>query len=226
MHVKADEIRDYFDGWQENLARVKSLMEVPEYYREAWLVLCCYVGAFGSLRYPGLRDNEKYKKAVREYSGMTDFYDQIDLFFFMQWPRSEFRDEDRYKRLKNYKEISNAIVAKYGEPDQIRVKVRYVPPNEFVACIEQAPFPGYDRQNLLDHIHLFSLCEMLYHYARCPAVHNVRFPFVTRITRVDRSVRYEDNHAITGDRLLETAQNILSNLSKECIEKTRWPWEL
>jgi hypothetical protein len=36
--VKADEIRDYFDGWQENLARVKSLMEVPEYYREAWLV--------------------------------------------------------------------------------------------------------------------------------------------------------------------------------------------
>ena len=77
--MKADEIRDYFDGWQENLARVKSLMEVPEYYREAWLVLCCYVGAFGSLRYPGLRDNEKYKKAVREYSGMTDFYDQIDL---------------------------------------------------------------------------------------------------------------------------------------------------
>ena len=225
--MKADEIRDYSDGWQENLAWVKSLMAVPEYYLEAWLVLSCYVGAFGSLRYPSLRyDNESYKKMVREYSGKRDFYEQIDLLFFLQWPRSEFRTDKKYLKLKNHAEISKVIAAIYGEKGQIRSSKRYVSQQNLVKSVDRALSLRYDRQNLLDHIHLFSLCEMLYHYARCPAVHNVRFPFVTRITRVDRSVRYEDNHAITGDRLLETVQNILSNLSKECIEKTRWPWEL
>lgn len=225
--MKADEIRDYFEGWQENLARAKSLLEVPEYYREAWLVLCCYVGAFGSLRYPSLQhDNERYKTVVREYSGKRDFYEQIDLLFFLRWPRSKFGTDRKYLKLKNHAEISKVIAATYGEEDQIKSSTRYVSQQDLVTSVEQAPFPGYDRQNLLDHIHLFSLCEMLYHYARCPAVHNVRFPFVTRITRVDRSVRYEDNHAITGDRLLETTKNILGNLSKECIDKSQWPWEL
>ncbi|MEK6802682.1 MAG: hypothetical protein AABZ34_08440 [Nitrospirota bacterium] len=225
--MKADEIRDYFEGWQENLARVKSLMAVSEYYLEAWLVLSCYIGAFGSLRYSSLKcDNDKYKTVVREYSGKRDFYEQIDLLFFLQWPRSEFRTDKKYLKLKNHAEISKVIAATYGEEDQIKSSKRYVSQQNLVTSVDRAPFLRYDRQNLLKHIHLFSLCEMLYHYARGHAVHNGRFPFVTRVTSVSRGVRHEDNHAITGPVLLETAQNILSNLSKECIEKTRWPWEL
>jgi hypothetical protein len=224
---KVDIIRDYFEGWQENLARVKSLMDDSKYYFEAWLVLSCCVGAFGSLRYPeGRGDSEKYKTVVREYSGKRDFYEQIDLLFFLQWPRSKFRTDKNYRKLKNHAELSKVIAATYGEEDQIKSSTRYVSPQTFVTSVDRAPFPHYDRQNLLQHIHLFSLCEMLYHYGRCPAVHNVRFPFVTRVTSVSRSVRHEDNHAITGPVLLETSQNILGNLSKECMDKSQWPWEL
>jgi hypothetical protein len=34
---RADVIRDYFEGWQEDLARAKSLLDDPKYYREAIL---------------------------------------------------------------------------------------------------------------------------------------------------------------------------------------------
>ncbi len=175
-------------------------MEAPEYYLEVWLVLSCYVGAFGSLRYPQLRDNERYKKVVRKYSGMEEFYGQVDLLFFVKWPRSEFGEHGDYKKLKSHGEIVAIIAAAYGDAEQIKNGTRYISPQDFMASVDRAPFQGFDRDNLVRHLPLFSLCEMLYRYIRCRAVHSVRFPFVTRITRVDRSVRYEDNHAITGDR--------------------------
>lgn len=224
--MKADEIRDYFEGWQENLVRAKSLLSDPNYYLEAVLVLSCYIGALGSLRYPNERDSKAYKTVVREYSGRGDFYEQIDLLFFLQWPRSEFRTEKEYLKLKHHAEISKVIAATYGEEDQIKSSERYVSQQNFVTSVDRTPFLHYDRQNLFQHIHLFSLCEMLYRYLRCRAVHNARFPFVGRVTRVDRSVSYQDNHAITGAVLLETTESILSNLSKECVEKSRWPREL
>lgn len=90
MTGNTDVIRDYFQGWQEDLVRAKSLLSDPKYYLEAILVLSCYIGALGSLRYPGEQDNRAYKTVVREYSGKRDFYEQVDLLFFLQWPRSEF----------------------------------------------------------------------------------------------------------------------------------------
>jgi len=45
---KADVIRDYFEGRQEDLARAKSLLSDPKYYREAILVLSCHIGALGA----------------------------------------------------------------------------------------------------------------------------------------------------------------------------------
>jgi hypothetical protein len=180
----------------------------------------------GSLRYPGEQDNKAYKTVVREYSGRRNFYEQIDLLFFPQWPHSEFQADGNYLRLKNHADISRVVVSTYGDADQIRNVTRYISQHDFVACVDQAPFQGLDRENLLQHLPLFSLCEMLYRYLRCRAVRSIRFPFVTRVTRADGSIRYEDNHAITGCVLLETAENILANLRSQCLEKSERPWEL
>lgn len=226
MTGNADVIRDYFQGWQEDLARAKSLLSDPKYYLEAILVLSCYIGALGSLRYPGEQDNRAYKTVVREYSGKRDFYEQVDLLFFLQWPRSEFQNHGDYLKLKNHADVSKIIVSTYGGEDQIKNGTRYISQHDFVASVDLKPPQSFDRENLLQHLPLFSLCEMLYRYLRCRAVHRVRFPLVTRVTRMDGSIRYEDNHAITGSVLLETTENILANLSDQCIEQSQWPWEL
>ena len=227
MTGKADVISDYFEGWQEDLARAKSLLDDPKYYLEAILVLSCHIGALGSLRYPGEKqDNKAYKQVVLEYSGMRAFYEQIDLLFFLQWPRSDFCTHGDYRKMKNHEEISKILIATFGGEDQIKDGKRYISNQDFVASVDRKPPQAFDREDLLQHLPLFSLCEMLYRYLRCRAVHSVRFPFVTRITGSDGSVRYEDNHAITGPVLLQTTQGILGNLSKECIEKSRCPWEL
>lgn len=226
MTEKADVIRDYFDGWQQDLARVKSLLADPKYYLEAILVLSCYIGALGSLRYPGEQDNKAYKTVVREYSKKRDFYEQVDLLFFLQWPCSEFQTHGDYHKLKSHAEISKIIVATYGEQDQIKNGTRYISQQDFVASVEQKLFQGFDRNNLLELLPLFSLCEMLYRYLRCRAVHSVRFPFVTRVTQFGGGIRYDDNHAITGSILCETTENILANLSSQCINQSQWPWEL
>ena len=226
MTGNSDVIRDYFEGWQEALARAKSLLGNPKYYCEAILVLSCYIGALGSLRYPSELDNKAYKAVVLEYSGKREFYEQIDLLFFLQWSRSEFRSHGDYLKLKNYLDVSKVLVATYGEEDQVKNGTRYISQQDFMVCVDQAPFQGFDRENLQQQLPLFSLYEMLYRYLRCRAVHSVRFPFVTIVHIVDGSIRYEDNHAITGSVLLETTENILRKMGEECIEKSQWPSEL
>ncbi|MDH4082144.1 MAG: hypothetical protein OEV99_00160 [Nitrospira sp.] len=217
----------YFEGWQDDLARVKMLMADSKYYLEAILVLSCYIGALGSLRYPGEKeDNKAYKRVVREYSGKKDFYEQIDLLFFLQWPRSQFQSHKGYLKLKNHEEISKAIVDAYGDEVQIKNGIRYISQQDFLTCVEQRPFPRFDGRNLREHLPRFSLCEMLYRYLRCRAVHGVRFPLVDKPHQVGGGIRYEDNHAITRAVLLETTENILTNMRLECLEKAKWPEEL
>lgn len=227
MIEKCETIKAYFEGWQEDLDRVKRLMADNKYYLEAILVLSCYIGALGSLRYPGVKeDNKVYKRVVREYSGKKEFYEQVDLLFFLQWPRSLFQSHGDYQKLKNHEEISKVIVDAYGNEVQIMNGTRYISQQDFLTCIEQRPFPGFDGCNLREHLPRFSLCEMLYRYLRCRAVHDVRFPFVDKPHQVGGGTCYEDNHAITGAVLLETTENILRNMRLECLEKARWPGEL
>lgn len=203
------------------------LLADSKYYLEAILVLSCYIGALGSLRYPGEKeDNKAYKTVVCEYSGKKDFYEQVDLLFFLQWPRSRFQSNRAYLKLKNHEEISKVIVDVYGDKDQIMNGTRYISQQSFLTCVEQKPFQVCDRNNLRDHLPRFSLCEMLYRYLRCSAVHDVRFPFVTTVHRVGGSSYYRDNHTITGPVLLETTENILTNIRLECLRKAKWPWEL
>jgi len=54
----------------------------------------------------------------------------------------------------------------------------------------------------------------------------VKFPFINIVHVMGKGIRYEDNHAITGAVLNETASNILSTLKDECIREEKWPWEL
>ena len=61
---------------------------------------------------------------------------------------------------------------------------------------------------------------------RCQAVHSNQFPFVNIVHVLGNRIRYENNHAITGVILTETASNILNTLKDECIQEEKWPWEL
>jgi len=114
MTAKPDFVEAYFARWQGDLDRAKILLEDQKYYLEAWLVLSCYIGAFASLRFPSLRDNEAYKDVVLKYSGMKDFYEQIDLLFFLQWPRSDFSTHGDFLKLKNHADLAKGSKRRLG----------------------------------------------------------------------------------------------------------------
>lgn len=223
---KTDYIGPYFDQRKEDLSRAEVLLKDPKYYLESILILSCHIGGLGSFRFPTLPDNEAYKRVVLEYSGMESFYNQIDLLFFLQWPRSDYRNHGLYRNLKNHSEISNVIKTTYGDEDNIKNGTRYVSPEAFLSVAEAGKIDGFDKQNLEQHLPLFSNIELLYRYVRCKAVHNVHFPFVNRVHVVNNGIRYEDNHAINGRKLHETVLAILGNLKDACMQAGKWPSEL
>ncbi len=80
---KAMYLEEYFKRWHRDTARAKELLDGKRHYLEGVLTLGCYLGAFAALRYSSLKDGEAYVKLVLEYSGKRDFYEQIDLLFFL-----------------------------------------------------------------------------------------------------------------------------------------------
>lgn len=219
-------IEEYFKVWEKDLIKAKYLLTQNEYYLEAILVLSCYIGALASLRCPQLNDNKSYKKTVLEYSGKKDIYEKIDLLFFYQWPKSDFKDRGSYKKLKNYDEIKSILVSEFGDEDVVKNNMRYVTQQDIIKHILAQPFKELDRQNLESNLSLFSVCEILYRYVRCHAVHNKSFPLVNSFFSTDGVVRYEDNHIITGEFLFQTVENIVQTLKEECLKKKKWPSEL
>lgn len=227
MSGKVDYVKEYFASWKEDLQRTNQLLSQQTYYLEGILVLSCHVGALGSLRFPTLQDNEAYKRVVLEYSGKRGFYEQIDLLFFLQWPRSELRTHPSYGSLKNHADIAKIVQDKFGDEEHIKaVPERYIERQAFLDLVSVKPFVGFDKKNLEGHLPLFSLCEQLYRYLRCHAVHNLHFPFVNRVHVMGNAIRYDDNHAITGKILYETVNTILENLEQECVKAGKWPWDL
>ena len=208
------------------MARAKELLDGKRYYLEGLLTLSCYVGAFGAMRYPSLKDGEAYVKIVLEYSGKRDFYEQIDLLFLFQWPRSKLRDKGNYKDLKNHTEIVAALTKVYGSEEDIKAKTRYVSKEDVIGHVRAAAIPGLNEQNLQDKLPLFSLAELLYRYLRCDAVHNAGFPFINKWTDMEGNVEYEENHAITGTILHETVEGITNNLCNECLKAGKRPYQL
>lgn len=217
----------YFKDWKESFSKVKTLLKQNDYYLEAILLLSCYIDAFAALHYSTIQsDGEKYKKVVLEYSGMKEMYELIDLLFFYQWPRSDFKANGEYKKLKHHHKLVRILKTKYGDEAEIKEGTRYISQDEFISHISSNSFADFDQQNLKQYLPLFSLCETLYRYLRCYAVHNVSFPFINKGQMVDGKIIYQCNHKITGDVLLQTSENILNNLESECIKLIKWPNEL
>src|SRR3990172_10488821 len=132
MSDKARFINEYFKQWGRDIVRARELLINPHYYLEGLLVLSCYIGAFASMRFPSIPDGKAYVKIVLEYSGKRDFYEQIDLLFFYQWPRSKLRGNGDYKALKNRDEIVDVLKRVYGSEAGIKVGIRYVSPPELI----------------------------------------------------------------------------------------------
>lgn len=137
-----------------------------------------------------------------------------------------FSTHGDFLKLKKHTDIAKKIEAAFGDENTIRNQKHYVSQVDFMAAVGQRPFPGFDQGNLQQYLPLFSNVELLYRYVRCRAVHALRFHFVTRVHLADGGIRYDDNHAITGSVLYETASRIVNNLRSECVGRNKWPWEL
>ena len=219
-------IKPYFDKWDRDVQRAAKLLASDRFFLEGILTLSCYLGALAAVRFPALPDGEAYIKIVLDYSGKRDFFEQIDLLFLYQWPRSKLRDHGHYKELKNYHDIVEAIKKKYGSEEDLKEETRYVAQADVVALVLAAKIPAFDEENLRTKLPLFSFAQILYRYLRCDAVHNADFPLLNESVDAEEKVTYKPNHAITSEVLLETTNGVLGKLREECVAKSKWPHEL
>jgi hypothetical protein len=226
VSAKESFIDEYFKRWDKDVAKAAELLKTPQYHLEAILVLSCYLGAFAAMRFPTLKDGEAYVKVILEYSGKRDFFEQIDLLFFYQWPRSKLRDNGNYKGLKNHSDLVKTLTVVFKSEDDIKAGIRYVVPAKIVEPVLAAGIKGFDEANFREKLPLFSLAELLYRYLRCDAVHSADFPFINEVSDGKGNIRYENNHAITGEVVLETVQGVMKALWKECLDKKKWPHQL
>lgn len=219
LDAKKEAIRDYFDERRKQLARARKLIDQEKYFLEGILVLCCHIGSFAALRFPCWLDNERFKEILLRYSGKRSVYEKVDLLFLYQWPRSEFRKHGGYMAFKNYAQVKKVLVSKCGDENAIWTGKRFVTQASIIRRLLASRFPGLDTENLKSSLPLFSVAEQMYRYLRSSAVHNVRFPLVSR-------PGYQTGHLITKELLSETAENIISNLENECLRKAKLPWQL
>jgi hypothetical protein len=226
MAAKEDFVQEYFRRWERDVAKAAELVAQPRYHLEGVLVLSCYLGAFAALRYPALRDGEAYVKIALDYSGKREFFDQIDLLFLYQWPRSKLKDNGNYLAFHNYKEVVEVLVRKFGPQEKFDPANRYLKPSVVLDIVRAAGIKTLDEKNLVEKLPLFSLAELLYRYLRCDAVHSAEFLLITEINDGKGGISYRSNHAITADVLLETAKGVLGNLWKQCMAEKKWPQEL
>lgn len=170
-------IQKHFDDWKQDLLRVKKLLNQNEYYLEAILILSCYIGALTSWRYTNEKDGDAYKKIVLNYSGRNkiSIYKKIDLLFFYQWPKSNFKDHGSYKELKSYREIKNILLSVFGDENKIRDNNRFVAQKTIMGHILSNPFKGLDRKIWKD-VFLFFLF-VKYYIAMSDAMQYITSPF-------------------------------------------------
>lgn len=230
VDAKRESIVGYFEEWKNDLKRVKKLLDQNEYYLDAWLILSCYIGALASLRYatPYQRfDRLKYHRIVLKYSGKKREYEKVDLLFLYQWDRSKYRNDRRYRPLKtHYKKVKDVLEVALGSEEVIQSEEgkRYISPSRVQKNILEN-YNGLSADDLKKILPLFSVCELLYSHVRNHAVHEMEFPLVSKIHE-GGSIRYEDNHFITGTLLYDTASSIVETLERECTDRINYPGEL
>ncbi len=230
--IKKSWIDTYFDSWLKDVERAEELRRSKDYYLEAILVLSCYVGALAAARFPDRGDRDAYIKIINRYSGLKADYNKVDLLFFYQWPRSDYRRSKSrhsapYRKIKGYSQIKKKIVRRFGDEQSINnnSKQRYI---NILALLKHLdpPLKGLDREAIYSTLKLFTVAEILYRYIRCYAVHEISFLLFQKRRSVNGTTRYEDGHLITGLKLIETVRNIVNNLRNECSLKNKFPWEL
>ena len=224
QELKRQLIQAYFARWRDDLTNVRALLDDQRYRLEVILILSCYIDALGTLRYPRRTGNKAYKSIVKQYSGRRQDFEMIDLLFFYQWPRSDFRDLKIYKELEHYERILEILVATFGSEDQIRDPARtYRNPNDIIAAVLANPFQAFNRQNLQRKLSLFSIAEILYRIVRCYAVHAKSFPLVQSYVDAHGRSGVRENHFITAELLYTVTSNIIERYESECLAEGDWP---
>lgn len=225
MGDKTDFIDAYFDKWKRDIERAETLLRDDRFVLEGYLVLVCYLGALASQRYPSLKDNEAYCQFTLEYSGKRSFYEQIDLLFLYQWPRSKFRTHGRYTSFGEYSEIVKAIESEFGTENTLNETNRYLSPSEVIS-VAKSKIPHLDETDLAEKLKLFSLVQLLYRYGRCDAVHNAIYSLINEGVNIDGERIIRDNSALTRDVILSTVKNANDTLWQECRSHKKWPHEI
>ena len=223
--AKREILHYYFAAWRDDLGRAKVLLE-GDYCLEGILILSCYIGALARLRYPTCSDRDRYRKVVMEYSGLSDTYEKVDLLLFYQWEKTDLAEDKKYKALTNYEKIKNTLVDTFGDEAGLKGEKqsnRYQPPDTVLEAVAAHPFKGLDKNNLKKKLPLFSLCEMLYVWVRCYAVHESYFPLWRRSRGPNGKTRYKAAHVIDGKLVYKTTSNIVENMETEYSEKGGFP---
>lgn len=181
--------------------------------------------ALASLRYPSIEDNKAYCWFTLEYSGKRSFYEQIDLLFLYQWPRSKLHDYRPYKSFKEYPDIVSVISSKFVNENDLRETNRYVSPTEIIS-VAKSKLPDLSESYLEEKLKLFSLVKLLYRYGRCDAVHNADYPLVNQGVNIDGKRTFRDNSALTREVILSTVKHANKTLWQECKSLNKWPCEI
>lgn len=225
MSDKNDFIDAYFDKWKRDIDRAETLLRDDRFVLEGYLVLVCYLGALASQRYPLLKDNEAYCQFTLEYSGKRNFYEQIDLLFLYQWPRSKFRTHGLYTSFNEYSDLVKAVEWKFGTERDLNETNRYVSPTEIIS-VAKSKVPHLNGTDLEKKLKLFSLIQLLYRYARCDAVHNAIYSLINEGVNIDGERIIRDNSALTRDVILSTVKHANDTLWQECRSLKKWPQEI
>ena len=170
--AKTEAIAAYFDRWERDIDKAERLIAGDEFHLEGCLVLSCHIGAVAAMRYPAKRDGEAYVEAVLAYSGEPEFWNQIDLLFLYQWPRSKLRNHGHYIALGRYDEVLRIVKARHGEEQELKFAQRFVNAEELTNCVLASHIENLEEAAFRAWLRLFSLSEELYRYVRCDAVHN------------------------------------------------------
>ncbi len=225
---KFELIAPYFEKWESDVQRAEGLLNSDDYCLEGLIVIVCYIGALGALRYQNTKDWKSYKDIISNYSGNSEIFDSIDLLLFYQFQRSRLVKEKIYEKLNNYDDILGVLEEAYGNEQAIKDGAnRYVKKDDISKLIKEGNADWYDEENFLEFIQLFSNNQILYKYARCDAVHNADFPLLNPSHNPETGkITYEDNHQVDRALILSTLKNIVANLKEECLKGEVWPWEL
>lgn len=225
---KSHLLKCYFEEIENAQARAEELCSNNRFHLEGITILMCHIAAISAARYPGQKDWASFKKLVRNYSDHYDLFENIDLLFFYQWPKSKLANDSRYKKLKNYQEISEILKARFGKEEQINESnARYQKRKILSDILKSSKNFSFDNENFIQYIELFSNNQIFYTYARCEAVHNNDFPLINiGYTFPDMRLTYTPNHQITGDVINSSLSRIISNLKDECLKNCKWPQEL